>query len=84
MPQKYLFPLELKKKTDEANNLEDSASDIEKCTVEKVAVIAKGEAAKAFKIDTNTGMKKYLRCDKCENIYLLNQLTGATRAPGGG
>ena len=51
----------------------------------KVAVVA----AKAFKIDTNTGMKKYLRCDKCGKYLslipaLLNQLTGATRAPGGG
>ena len=74
---------------DDATKLEYSASDIEKCTVEKVAVVAKGEAAKAFKIDTNTGMKKYLRCDKCGKYLsvipaLLNQLTGATRAPGGG
>ena len=71
---------------DDATKLEYSASDIEKCTVEKVAVVAKGEAAKAFKIDTNTGMKKYLRCDKCGKYLslipaLLNQLTGATRAP---
>jgi hypothetical protein len=40
------------------------------CTVEKVAVVAKGEAAKDFKICTYTGMKKYLRCDKCGNIFL--------------
>ena len=36
-----------------------------------------------------TGMKKYLRCDKCGKYLplipaLLNQFTGATRAPGGG
>ena len=72
-----------------ATKLEYSASDIEKCTVEKVAVDAKGEAAKDFKIGTNTGMKKYLRCDKCGKYLslipaLLNQFTGATRAPGGG
>ena len=41
------------------------------CTVEKVAVIAKGEAAKDFKIGTNTGMKKYLRCDKCAKYLSL-------------
>ena len=77
---------------DEATKLEYSASDIEKCTVEKVAVNAKGEAAKDFKIRTNTGMKKYLRCDKCDKCgkyvsliaVLLNQFTGATRAPGVG
>ena len=49
--------------TDEATNLEDSASDIEKCTVEKVAVVAKGDAAKAFKTDTNTRMKQYPNLD---------------------
>ena len=54
----------------EATKLEYYASDIEKCTVEKVAVVAKGEAAKDFKICTYTGMKKYLRCDKCGNIFL--------------
>ena len=43
----------------EATKLEYYASDIEKCTVEKVAVVAKGEAAKDFKICTFTGMKKY-------------------------
>ena len=73
----------------EATKLEYYASDIEKCTVEKVAVVAKGEAAKDFKICTYTGMKKYLRCDKCGKYLslipaLLNQFTGATRAPGGG
>ena len=62
---------------------------MEKCTVEKAAVVAKGEAAKDVKICSNTGMKKYLRCDKCGKYLslipaLLNQLTGATRAPGGG
>ena len=35
---------------DEANKLKYSASDIEKFTVEKVAVVANGEAAKDFKI----------------------------------
>ena len=50
---------------DESTKLEYSASDIEKCTVEKVDVVAKGESAKDLKIGNNTGMKKYLRCDKC-------------------
>ena len=48
-----------------ATKLEYSASDIEKCNDEKVAVVAKGEAAKEFKIGSNTGMKKYMRHDKC-------------------
>ena len=48
---------------DEATNLEDSVFDIEKCTVEKVAV-AKGEAGKDFKTDTNTHMKQ------CPNMDL--------------
>ena len=69
---------------DEATKLEYSASDIEKCTVEKDAVDAKGEAAKDWKIGTNTRMEKYLRCDKCGKCLslipaLLNQFTGATR-----
>ena len=50
------------KEADEATKLEYSASDIEKCTIEKVAVVEEGEPAKDFKISTNTGMKKYLRC----------------------
>ena len=53
------------KETDEATKLDYSASDIEKCTDENVAVVDEGEAAKDFKIGTNTGMKKYMRCDKC-------------------
>ena len=69
---------------DEATKLEYSASDIKECTAEKVAVDAKGEAAKDFKISSNTGMKKYVRCDKCEKYLspvpaLLNQFTGAAR-----
>ena len=44
-------------------SLEDSVFDIEKCTIEKVAV-AKGEAAKDFKTDTNTHMKQ------CPNMYI--------------
>ena len=56
-----------------ATKLEYSASDIEKCTVEKFAVVAKGEAAKDFKIGTNTGMKKYMRCDKCGKYISLIQ-----------
>ena len=55
---------------DEATKLEYSASDIEKCTVEKVAVASKGEAAKDFKIGTNTVIKIYLKCDNCGNIFL--------------
>ena len=75
--------------SDEATKLDYSASDIEKCTVEKVAVVAKSEAAKDFKIGTVTGMNKYLSCDNCgKNVSLipalLNQFTGDTRAPRGG
>ena len=62
--------------TDKAT-LEDSVSYIEKCTVEKVAVLAKGEAGKDFKTDTNTQMKQYPNLDlrwiwdvtSVENIY---------------
>ena len=53
----------------EATKLKYFASDIEKCTVEKVAAVANGEAGKDFKIST-TGMKKYLRPEKCRNIFL--------------
>jgi hypothetical protein len=72
-----------------ATKLKYSASEIKKCTVEKVAVVAKGEAVKDFRSCTNTGMKKYLRCEKCAKYLslipaLLNQFTGATRAPGVG
>ena len=60
-----------------------------KCTGKKVAVVAKGEPAKDFKIGTNKGMKKYLRCHRCGKYFslipaLLNKFTVATRAPGGG
>ena len=53
-----------------------------------MAVVAKGEAAKDFKIGTNTEVKKYLRFEKCGKYLsliqaLLNQLAGAIRAPGG-
>ena len=40
-------------------NLENSVSDIETCTVEKVAVAFKWEPGKDVKTDTNTQMKKY-------------------------
>ena len=58
---------------------------MEKCNVEKTTVVAKGEAAKHFKIGTSTEMKKYLRCDKCGKYLsliptLLNQFSGATGA----
>ena len=53
---------------DEATKLEYSASNIENCTV---ANVAQGEAAKDFKIGTDTGMKKYMRCDKCEKYLSL-------------
>ena len=74
---------------DEATKQECSASDIEKCTVGKVAVVAKGELAKDFKIGNNKGMTKYLRCHRCGKylyiiLVLLNKFTGATKAPGGG
>ena len=75
---------------DEATKLEYSPFFyIKKFTVEKVAVVAKGEAAKDFKICTSTGKKKYLRCDKCGKYLsliraLLNQFTEATRAQVGG
>ena len=41
------------------------------------------------KINTNTGMKKYPRCDKCGKyisliLAFMNQFTGANKAPGGG
>ena len=71
----------------EATKQEYYASDTEKCTVEKVAVVAKGEAAKDFKICTYSGeisevgqVWKYLSLIPS----LLNQFTGANRAPGGG
>ena len=51
-----------------ATKLEYSDFDKEKCTVEKVTVVARGEAAKVFKIGTNTGMKKYVT--SVENIFL--------------
>ena len=54
---------------DEPTKLEYSASEIEKHTVENVAVVPKGEAAKEFKVGTNTWMKKNMMCDKCENIF---------------
>ena len=48
--------------------------------VEKVAVVAKGEAVKDLKIGTNTGVKKYLRCDKCgEYLYLIPALLNQRR-----
>ena len=47
------------KETDEPTNLEYSVSDIETFTVEKVAVVAKGEAGKDFKTDTNSQMNQY-------------------------
>ena len=43
----------------EAMNLENSVSDIETCTVEKVSVVFKWEAGKDVKTDTNTQMKQY-------------------------
>ena len=72
-----------------ATRLEYSASYIEKCTVEKVNVVAKGEGAKDSKNGTNAGMKKYLRCDKCGKYLsliqaFLNKFTGGARAPEGG
>ena len=53
-----------------------------------MAVNAEGEAAKDFKLGTNTESKKYLRFEKCGKYLslipaLLNQFAGATRAPGG-
>ena len=54
----------------EATKLEYFAYDIEKCTAEKVAVVAKGEANKAFKIGTNTGIKNILGVTTVENIFL--------------
>jgi hypothetical protein len=40
-------------------NLENFVSDIEKCAVEKFAVVFKWEAGKAVKTDTNMQMKQY-------------------------
>ena len=74
---------------DKATKLEYSSPGREKCTVQKVAVVAKSDSAKYFKIDTNTGIKKYMRCDKCGKYLslipaLLNQFTDPTIAAGGG
>ena len=58
-----LLKIQKKKQGEEADEdtkQECSASDKETCTVEKVAVVAKGEPAKDFKIGTNKRMKKYL------------------------
>ena len=79
----------LAEEADEATKQECSASDIEKCPIEKVDVVTKGEPAKDFKICTNKRTKKYLRCHRCGKYQyiipvLLNKFTGATRAPGGG
>ena len=68
----------------EATKQEYSASDVEKYTVEKVAVVAKCEAAKDFNIGT-----KYLKCNMCGKYIslisaLLNQFKRATRASGRG
>ena len=73
---------------EETEPAENTENDIEKCTVEKGAVVAKCEAAKDFKIDTNTAVKTYLMFEKCGKYLSLipalpNQFTGATRAPGG-
>ena len=46
---RFIFSLELKEM-----NLENSVSDLEKCTIEKVAVVFKWEAGKDVKTDTNT------------------------------
>ena len=69
--------------------LEYSSSDMEKCSVEKIAAVAKGKATKDVKIGTNTGLKKYLMCDKCGKYIslisaFLSQFSGSTLAPGGG
>ena len=60
--------------------------DIEKCTVEKIAVVAKVEAAKDVKIGTYTAIKKYLRCNKCGKYIslipaLVNQFAGGHKGP---
>ena len=55
---------------DEATKLEYSASDIEKFTFEKAAVVAKGEAAKDFKIGTNAGWRYIWGVTSVENIFL--------------
>ena len=61
--------------TGEASNLEDSASDIEKCAVEKFVIVAKGEAAKAFKSDTNMRMNQYPNQELrwIEDVTMLKQ-----------
>ena len=64
--------------TDEVTNIQGSVFDIEKFTAEKVAVVAKGEAGKDFKTDTNTPMKQYPNLDlrwiwdvtSVKNIYI--------------
>ena len=63
------------KEPNEATKLENFAPYIEKYTV-----VAKGEAAKDFKIGTNTGMKKYWRCDKCgKYLFLIPALLNQRR-----
>ena len=76
-------------KTDEATNLEDSVSDIERWIFDKVA---KGKVGKDFKTDTNLQMKQYPNLDLrwiwdvtiVENIYLKEQHTWTSwqRPPG--
>ena len=57
--EKSVHAAEISFSTDETTNLEYSVSDLEKCTVEKVAVAAKEEAGKHFKTVTNKQMKQY-------------------------
>ena len=63
--------------------MEYSVPDIEKCTLKIVAVVAKGEAGKDFKTDTNTRMRQYPNLD-LSWIGEVTQLAAATRAPEGG
>ena len=59
------------------------------CTVEKVDVVAKSEAATNFKTGSYTGMRKYLRCNKWGKYIslipaLLNRFAGGHQGGRGG
>ena len=61
----------LTKEADEATNLEDFASDQENSAAEKNLVVAKGEATKASKTDTN--LKKSLIVTSASTQNLLKR-----------
>ena len=56
MPLRFLFLLDLMKLMRLLLTLEDSVSDIKKCTAEKFSFFAKGEDGIDFKTDNNMQM----------------------------